>query len=225
MEKTLQCVAVAAMLAAAAGSMPAQAQAYPVKPIRAVLALGDLRSDQARPDEARQLLQSALDESRQLQMPEVEWRALQGLGRLERTAGRKDAALDAFKQGIEVVEGMRGELKVEEFQSGFLANKMDLYEDAVGLMLDMGRNDEAFNYAERSRARSFMDVLAGRQIELKTDRERDLYARQEDLGRRIRGLSEALGREADQKRRTDLGAQLQDLQKQYSAVLVDIQRR
>ena len=189
---------------------------------RAVLALGNLRLDQDRPEEAAPLLQSALDESRQLQMPEVEWRALQGLGRVNRAAGRRQAALDFFKQGIDVVEALRGQIKVEEFQSGFLANKMDLYEDAVGLMLEMGLNDQAFAYTERSRARRFMDVVAGRQVELKTDRERQLYAQQQDLARRIRGLSEALGRESDANRRDALGAQLQDLQKQYSDVLVDI---
>ncbi len=189
---------------------------------RAVLALGNLRLDQGRSDEAGRLLQSALDESRQLRMPEVEWRALQGLGRVNRAAGRRQAALDFFKQGIDVVEGMRGALKVQEFQSGFLANKMDLYEDAVGLMLEMGLNDDAFAYTERSRARRFLDVVAGRQVELKTDRERQLYAKQQDLAQRIRGLSEAIGRESDAKRRADLGTQLQDLQKQYSDLLVDI---
>jgi CHAT domain-containing protein len=189
---------------------------------RAVLALGELRLDQDRPDDARPLLQAALDESRRLHMPEVEWRALEGLGRLDQAAGRREAALDEFKKGIDVVEGMRAEIKVEEFQSGFLANKMDLYEDAVGLMLQLGLNDEAFAYAERSRARRFMDVLAGRQVELKSDREKQLYARQQDLARRIRGLSEAVGQEADAARRAALKRQLLDLQKQFSDLLVDI---
>ncbi len=189
---------------------------------RALLALGELRLDQGRLREAEPLLGGALGGAREVYLPEVEWRALRGLGRLERARGEQEAALERFREGIEVVEGLRGEIKVAEFQSSFLTNKMELYEDAVGLLLEMGHPEEAFRYAERSRARRFMDVLAGREFELRTPRERELYGRLEELARRMRALREALGREEDEERRSDLAEGLQAHETDYSDLLVEI---
>ncbi|MHC4592485.1 MAG: tetratricopeptide repeat protein, partial [Planctomycetota bacterium] len=189
---------------------------------KALLARGELRLDQGRAGESETSLREALQMSRDVYLPEVEWRALRALGRLRRERGDEAGALQALQQGIEVVERLRGTIKVEEFQSGFLTNKMDLYEDAVGLLLDMGRAEEALSYAERSRARKFIDILAGQTFELRTDREHELYARQADLSRRARALRETLAREQDPESRAALGRQLDELQRDYSDALVDI---
>ena len=189
---------------------------------RALLALGDLRLDEGRLAEAEPLLQKALEESRAVVLPEVEWRALESLGRLLRRRGEDAAALDAFEKGVEVVERLRGMVKTEEFRSGFLTNKMDLYEDTVALLLDMDRPEEAFTYSERSRARKFIDILAQQAFELGSDRERELYARQQELSRQMRAVREALAREEDAGRRSEVTARLQELQRRYSDLLVDI---
>ncbi|MHC5034363.1 MAG: CHAT domain-containing protein, partial [Planctomycetota bacterium] len=189
---------------------------------KALLACGELQLDQGRAGESEASLREALQMSRDVYLPEVEWRALRALGRLRRGQGDEAGALQALQQGVEVVERLRGTIKVEEFQSGFLTNKMDLYEDVVGLLLDMGRMEEALSYAERSRARKFIDVLARQSFELRTDRERELYARQADLSRRARALREALAREQDAESRAVLGRQLDEIQRDYSDTLVDI---
>jgi len=188
---------------------------------KALLALGDLRAEQGRPQEAAELLNRALAEARRVALPEVEWRALQSLGRLLR--GRDDgAALKDFEAAIDVVEAMRGGLKVEELRSGFLTDKMDLYEDTVALLLDMGRLRDALSCAERSRARKFMDILSDRHLELRSERERELYARKQELARQIRALRGAVAREADEARRKELSVRLERLQRDFSDVLVDI---
>ena len=190
---------------------------------KALLALGDLRLDQQRPDEAATALDEALAVARLAYLPEVEWRALRGQGRLHRAHGNRDAALQAFTEGVQVVERLRTAIKVEELRSGFLANKADLYEDVVRLLLDMGRPAEAFAYSERARARKFIDVVSARQIELKTDRERDLYARLHDLALRLRGLNETLCNESDAGRRRALASQIDQLAAEYADAVVDIQ--
>jgi len=189
---------------------------------KSLLALGDLRLDQERPDEAEELLQEALGEAREVFLPEVEWRALRGLGRLRRERGDNEAAWEALRQAVEVVETMGAGLKIEEFRSGYVANKMALYEDAVALLLDMDRPEEAFHYSERSRSRKFMDVVAGRDIELKTDEERELFERRKELAHRLRSLREAVAREADADRREELAAQLDGLERQYADLLLEI---
>lgn len=190
---------------------------------KSLLALGDLRLDQQRLGDAEGLLEQALAEARDVFLPEVEWRALRGLGRLRREQGDNEGAWDALRQGVEVVETMGAGLKIEEFRSGYLANKMDLYEDAVNLLLDMERPAEAFHYAERSRSRKFMDVVAGRDIELKTDEERELFERQKELNLRMRSLREAVARESGDERREQLAGQVEELEREYADVLLEIQ--
>ncbi|MGD2174233.1 MAG: tetratricopeptide repeat protein, partial [Candidatus Brocadiaceae bacterium] len=190
---------------------------------KALLALGDVRLDQGRPEEAEPLLNEALREAREVYLPEVEWRALRSLGRMHRLRGAEEAAWEALRDGVDMVEELQATIKVEEFRSGFLSNKMDLYEEAVDLLLDSGRAEEAFLYGERSRARKFMDVLAGRSIELKNERERELYERQRELARGLRGVRELLAREGDEERREKLAAEQAELKREYADVLLDIQ--
>ncbi|MCD6415936.1 MAG: CHAT domain-containing protein [Planctomycetes bacterium] len=192
---------------------------------KSLLALAEVELDQGRGDEAEKLFQGALRQSRDIYLPEVEWRALRGLGRLSRLAGDDQGAWERFREGIEVVERLRGGLKIEELRSGFLSNKMDLYEDAVATLLELDRPEDAFHYAEKSRARKFMDVLGGRRLELKTEEEQRLYDRQQQLARRIGAMRQALPREKDEKKRAELARQLDGLQQDYSDVLLDISVR
>jgi len=189
---------------------------------RALLNLGDLRLAQGMLDEAEPLLQDALRQARTVHLPEVEWRALRALGLLMRRRGDQAGGLDYLKEAVGVVEELRGGLKVEEFRSGSLANKMDLYEDTVGLLLEMGRDAEAFEYAERSRSRNFIDILARQSFTLKTDREKELYAARQALGRELRALAEAVRREKDQEARNALAEELRARQGEFADLLVQI---
>ncbi|MFO8007149.1 MAG: CHAT domain-containing protein, partial [Candidatus Brocadiia bacterium] len=189
---------------------------------KALLALAELRLDQDAAAEASDLFTRALEEATEVYLPEVEWRALRGLGRMRRRQGDLKAAWEAFREGIAIVEEMGAGLKIDEFRSGFLVNKMDLYEDAVDLLLEMGREQEAFHYSERSRARKFADLLSGQPLELRTEEEQELYRRQQDLSARIRGARQALAREPDQKRQDGLTAELERLRRQYSDLLLDM---
>ena len=184
--------------------------------------LGDLRISQRRLDEAEVLLRMALEGARQVYMPELEWRVLRGIGRLHRLRGEREQALDWFKLAVEVVEKMGATIKAEEFRDGFLSNKMDLYEDIVELLLEMGQAEEALSYAERSRSRSFIDILANRSFSLKTEEEKELYDRQGEMKREMHALSVALRREKRVEQREMLAGQLNELQRRYSDLLIDI---
>jgi len=187
---------------------------------KALYHLGELRLAEGRRDEAAPLLERSLQAARKVYLPEVEWRALRALGVIQREKGDQAKALELLKQAVDVVEGLRGELKTEEFRSGFLTNKMDLYEDLVALLLDMNKPEDAFEYAERSRARNFLDILAGQSFELRSDRERELYAQQQKLAREMRSLREAAGAETDAQARAALVSRVEELRKQYTELLL-----
>ena len=136
--------------------------------VKALCSLGNVYADQGRREDAEKSYRAALGDARSAQIREIEWRSLWGLGRLARKAGDRAEAYRQFKAAIEVVEGMRAAIKIEEYRNGFVANKLTLYEDIILLLLDEGKNREAFDYSERSRARSFIDLL-GSQLSAKVE--------------------------------------------------------
>ena len=106
--------------------------------------------------------------------------AHQGIGRAYAAQGRRDEALAAFERAMVLVDELRGELQETGLRSGFLEDKQLIYQDAVGLALTMGRPAEAFGYAERARARAFLDLL-GNQTTLSKGRTRALVQEEVQL--------------------------------------------
>lgn len=73
--------------------------------------------------------------------------------------GRGDEALTAVRDAVSAVEELRAGLGNAELRTDFLENRQTIYQQAVQLALHAQRPDEAFSYAERSRARAFLDLL------------------------------------------------------------------
>lgn len=109
---------------------------------------------------------SGLTLARSLVVPELMWRLerLRGQGLLAMNA--QTEAVAAYENAIQVVEQMREELKVEGFQQGFLDSKIQLYEEMVAILMEMGDSGQAFQYVERAKSRSFIDMLANRDLVL-----------------------------------------------------------
>ncbi|GJL77674.1 MAG: hypothetical protein NPINA01_06630 [Nitrospinaceae bacterium] len=128
-----------------------------------------------------------------LNIPEVHWRALRGQGACLAKAGKLAEALDPYKQAVAVVDGMRAAIKVEEFQNGFLTDKQDVYKELILVLLNLGKVEESFNYAERAKSRSFIDLLGNQKINLKNDVSQKLYNQLTDQKQKIRSIEDALG--------------------------------
>jgi tetratricopeptide (TPR) repeat protein len=108
---------------------------------------------------------AALAGAREMGAAEEEWTGLYGRARVEQHDGDTRAALDTLRQAIAKIESVRATLGVSSLKSEFLANKRDVYDAAIGLMLDSGgRDPEAlFGLLEQARARNLRDAItAGR---------------------------------------------------------------
>jgi CHAT domain-containing protein len=96
-------------------------------------------------------------------------------------------ALAARRRALELVEDVRGQLQDAALRSGYLEDKQGMYQGAVRLALAVDSIDEAFGFAERGRARAFLDLL-GNQTTLSKGKTRALV--EEEVRLRTR-LSEA----------------------------------
>ena len=105
-----------------------------------------------------QYYEQAHELSKRYGIKEVEWRAASGKATILRHKGNRSEAFTWYATAVDVVEGMRASLKIDELRNSFQGNKLDLYRDIITLLIDMGRTEDAFNYLERSRSRSFIDL-------------------------------------------------------------------
>jgi len=70
-----------------------------------------------------------------------------------------------FQDAVEVLESQIGEIHVEELLSSFLGGYHHWYFDGViELLVQQGRTAEAFAYAERARARAFLQLLGNHKL-------------------------------------------------------------
>jgi tetratricopeptide (TPR) repeat protein len=104
--------------------------------------------------------EGALTLSRELGATDEQWKALYGLGRLARSAHRDDLASSYLRDAISAIESVRAQLQLASLKMDFLADKRDVYDALLEILLE--RDDVAafFEVLERARARTFQDRLA-----------------------------------------------------------------
>jgi CHAT domain-containing protein/tetratricopeptide (TPR) repeat protein len=106
--------------------------------------------------------EAALASARELGTSEDQWKALYGLGRIDRKRGYDELAAMRFRQAISIVESVRGRLQLATLKTDFLADKRDVYDALVELLADRPDAGEIFDLLERSRSRTFQDRLRER---------------------------------------------------------------
>src|SRR6266478_2592225 len=107
-----------------------------------------------------------------------------GLARSLAGLGRTEEAFAAAREAVRYVEELRADLGDSALRSGFFEGKQGIYHYAVNLALQAQRPEEAFSLAERSRSRTFLDLL-GSQTTLSKGRTRALVDEEVRLRARL----------------------------------------
>ncbi|RLG20421.1 hypothetical protein DRN74_05580, partial [Candidatus Micrarchaeota archaeon] len=93
------------------------------------------------------------------------WIVYYNKGRCFENLGYNKAAIETYLLAIKDVELIRRWLKREELKLAWGERTKDVYEHLIDLLYRMGQGDSAFLYAERCRARIFLDILYGGGVE------------------------------------------------------------
>jgi CHAT domain-containing protein len=107
--------------------------------------------------EAEREFQTTLASARQLGTVEEQWKALHGLAKIALHNGRADVAEAKFREAIDRIESLRSKLQLSLLKSDFLADKREVYDGLIDLLLHKQDAAGAFEFIERSRARVFQD--------------------------------------------------------------------
>jgi len=105
---------------------------------------------------------------------------------------KRDLAYDALENAIGQIEAFRAQLRVDEFRAGFVEDKQEAYEALIRVAADLGRHSNAFDGIERTKARSFLDLLAQRHLRTPLAETGEIPEKYEELDQRERILEAEL---------------------------------
>lgn len=133
---------------------------------------GVVRLRQGRFVESETCFEEALVLARRVEDAPLAFAALHGLARARVALGDGEAALGPLREAVDLLETIRARFASVEQRVAFLEHRYDAYDLLVDLLVERGELEEALSVSERMKARSFLDVAGGGQVELReTDRE------------------------------------------------------
>ncbi|MFQ5559256.1 MAG: CHAT domain-containing protein [Nitrospinota bacterium] len=191
--------------------------------VKSLLELGNLNLETGKTEKALSFYQNAYEASVKYYLKEVSWRAAYKQGIIQKKKGNLEEALKWFKTAISIVEKMRAGIKIEELQNSFQENKISLYKDAIVLLVNMGQTDAAFNYVERSRSRSFIDLLGNKKITVKNNSDQKELEKVQSLFLKIETITRELGAYDSPPKK--LLEKLEENKTRYEEALIEIKRK
>jgi CHAT domain-containing protein/tetratricopeptide (TPR) repeat protein len=123
-----------------------------------------------------------------------------GIGRVLQTQKQWTKAANAYRLAIEGIEQMREFLKEPFLQHSFFQRFTSPYSGLVTCLIALNQHEEAFQIAERTKAKGLVELLGGNRINLnkamtneEKRNEQKLYARHIEANRKLRALQSEPG--------------------------------
>jgi len=132
--------------------------------MQAVLYRGETLYRMGKMEDAQKEFTAALAAAEQLGTVEEQWKAVYKIGKIALSKGQREIAEAKFRDAIQRIESLRSQLQLSRLKADFLADKRDVYDALIKLLLERGDAAGAFEFMERSRARVFQDRFFGGQL-------------------------------------------------------------
>ena len=132
--------------------------------MQALLYRGETLYRMGKLEDAQREFTAVLAAAEQLGTVEEQWKAVNAMGKIELRNGQREIAEAKFRDAIQRIESLRSQLQLSRLKSDFLADKRDVYDALIKLLLESNDVAGAFEFMERSRARVFQDRFFGGQL-------------------------------------------------------------
>jgi CHAT domain-containing protein len=129
--------------------------------MQALLYRGQALYRRGRFSEAKNDFEKALADAGNLGTVEEQWKALYALGRIAEENNQVSLAETEYRDAISRIESIRSKIQLAPLKSGFLADKRDVYDALITILIRRDDMAAAFEYMERRRARVFQDRFSG----------------------------------------------------------------
>ena len=149
------------------------------------------------------------------------------IGEIAEYSGQLKEAKYYISEAIKTIESIRERIAIDEYKRSYMEDKLSVYHYMISLLLRLEEYEEAFNYLERSKSRSLLDML-GNRLSLKKGKDKELSHEEMRLQKKINELLEKIQKEYSQpkeKKRAVLDVwnkELEKTRKEYSEQLLKI---
>lgn len=154
-----------------------------------------------------------------LDIPHLIMKACRRTGQDLEQLGRRGGSISYYEKAIRAIEDQRSLLQSEDMRSDFFDQVVGSYNDIILALARLERGEEAFAYSERSRARTFLDLLASK-ADLSRGRASALVNEEMDLKRRMSAAQIKLEEAGDIAVKDELDA----LKREYEDFLKRLRR-
>ena len=156
---------------------------------------------------------------------ELIWKLEYGKGQVLESLSRDNEALASYQQAVETIEGVQNELREERFRAGYIEDKYQVYVALVRLLLKIGKTSQAFHFAEKLRAESYLDLLNHNQFAASGAAEAELRSRIRQLQR---SMDQENAKPKSQQRGEAIGVfsgELAEAEREYQALIDDLRSK
>lgn len=189
---------------------------------QALFALGEISRKKNDYPKALENYSAGMDIARAAGNTELEWQLVFGKGQALESSERDEDALAAYQQAVAIIEGVRDQLREERFRAGYLEDRYQVYVAVVHLLLKMGKTGEAFQFSEKLRARSFLELLDRNQAPATSRAESDLRVRIRQLQRAIEDEESKDPPEKRSEKVRSFSSDLSAAERDYQSLLDDL---
>jgi len=193
------------------------------------LAIGKVHLEKGDLAAALSFFQKSLSLGKRMDAFGLIYESLAGLAAVAEKQKRHDDALKYYDQALDKIESVRERLKIEAYKTKFIEDKLEIYEAAITLLIRLGRFEEAYDYLQRFRARSFLEILSPPHIDFAEGISPERFQRYRHSEGRLRESYERLAVEygKDEAKRNDkliaaLNDSLQMIQSQHQKISDEI---
>ncbi|MFW6123595.1 MAG: CHAT domain-containing protein [Acidobacteriota bacterium] len=163
--------------------------------------LGIIHSNQGNYDEATRYFQKAINMALNLEGGKILWEAYLELAQVCRKQNKIKQAGKYFNRSISIIEDIRSNIKLEELKASYLGTnkRMEPYHGLIHILFSLHQKEpeknhdtEAFNYAERAKARAFLDRLESSQVNISQYLDFKLQNQEKELMKDISRINQKL---------------------------------
>ena len=188
--------------------------------------IGGVYARQGKFEAALEAYQQALATHREIGDRAGEINNLASIAQVLEKLERVEEASQAYAEALDAVEDVRALAGGEAERASFAAQHESIYQDAIDLHYRVGHYQEAFQIAERARARAFLDLIGNQRVDFREGAATELIERQQTLLQQIAGIQNEIAQERDKpldqqspEVTDELAAELEQAAEEYAALL------
>lgn len=158
------------------------------------------------------------------------WETYLGLGQCYEKKNDFSKAVAYYKKAVNVVDRLRGNIHLDMFKTGFIRNKLEIYENLINLLYRLNRanpsqalKEEIFLYIEKAKARAFLESLGEAKVNIRAKLSPMMRKREEEISKEISSIIFDISRQPVLKsKKDDLERKLSEAEDSYLRLIAEM---